>query len=62
MQKVLAAHGASKVSAYVTHAVFPKRSWTKFVHTDGGKILSNLSQSYLYLAKLASWETVQTAR
>ncbi|KAI3719729.1 hypothetical protein L6452_20631 [Arctium lappa] len=33
-QKVLAAHGATKVSAYVTHAVFPKKSWGRFVHTD----------------------------
>ncbi|KAI3925534.1 hypothetical protein MKW92_013437 [Papaver armeniacum] len=28
--KVLAAHGATKVSAYVTHGVFPKRSWERF--------------------------------
>ncbi|KAI7743729.1 hypothetical protein M8C21_011582 [Ambrosia artemisiifolia] len=34
-QKVLAAHGATKVSAYVTHAVFPKNSWEKFVHKNG---------------------------
>ncbi|KAK3021991.1 hypothetical protein RJ639_045645 [Escallonia herrerae] len=33
-QKVLAAHGAAKVSAYVTHAVFPKRSWERFVHKN----------------------------
>ncbi|XP_065852311.1 ribose-phosphate pyrophosphokinase 4 [Euphorbia lathyris] len=31
-QKVLAAHGAAKVSAYVTHGVFPKRSWERFTH------------------------------
>ncbi|KAL7087222.1 hypothetical protein ACP275_13G054600 [Erythranthe tilingii] len=31
-QKVLAAHGAAKVSAYVTHGVFPKKSWERFVH------------------------------
>ncbi|KAJ0640160.1 putative ribose-phosphate diphosphokinase [Helianthus annuus] len=36
LQKVLAAHGATKVSAYVTHAVFPKNSWKKFVHKNGG--------------------------
>ncbi|VFQ84141.1 unnamed protein product [Cuscuta campestris] len=35
-QKVLAAHGAAKVSAYVTHGVFPKRSWERFLHKDGG--------------------------
>ncbi|KAM7261653.1 hypothetical protein ACFE04_020730 [Oxalis oulophora] len=31
-QKVLKAHGAAKVSAYVTHGVFPKRSWERFLH------------------------------
>ncbi|XP_022850006.1 ribose-phosphate pyrophosphokinase 4 isoform X1 [Olea europaea var. sylvestris] len=35
-QKVLAAHGAAKVSAYVTHAVFPKRSWERFLHKNDG--------------------------
>lgn len=33
-QKVLAAHGATKVSAYVTHAVFPNRSWGRFIHKN----------------------------
>ncbi|KAF8410997.1 hypothetical protein HHK36_003536 [Tetracentron sinense] len=33
-QKVLAAHGATKVSAYVTHGVFPKRSWERFTHKN----------------------------
>lgn len=37
-QKVLAAQGAAKVSAYVTHAVFPKNSWERFVHKNDGKI------------------------
>ncbi|KAG6776274.1 hypothetical protein POTOM_019780 [Populus tomentosa] len=35
-QKVLAAHGAAKVSAYVTHGVFPKRSWERFTHKNEG--------------------------
>lgn len=35
-QKVLAAHGASKVSAYVTHGVFPKRSWERFTNDGAG--------------------------
>lgn len=40
-QKVLTAHGASKVSAYVTHAVFPKQSWERFLHTkDAEKAFS----------------------
>ncbi|XP_010932113.1 ribose-phosphate pyrophosphokinase 4 [Elaeis guineensis] len=30
-QKVLATHGAAKVSAYVTHGVFPKQSWERFL-------------------------------
>ncbi|KAL3355912.1 hypothetical protein AABB24_016861 [Solanum stoloniferum] len=35
-QKVLAAHGASKVSAYVTHGIFPNRSWERFLHKNDG--------------------------
>ncbi|KAL3511326.1 hypothetical protein ACH5RR_030727 [Cinchona calisaya] len=35
-QKVLANHGASKVSAYVTHGIFPNRSWERFDHDKGG--------------------------
>ncbi|CAO2814313.1 unnamed protein product [Amaranthus hypochondriacus] len=35
-QKVLAANGAAKVSAYVTHAVFPKRSFERFTHKEDG--------------------------
>ncbi|XP_004516466.1 ribose-phosphate pyrophosphokinase 4 [Cicer arietinum] len=31
-QKVLAANGAAKVSAYVTHGVFPNQSWLRFTH------------------------------
>lgn len=34
-QKVLAAHGASKVSAYVTHGIFPNRSWERFQCDNG---------------------------
>ncbi|KAL2319098.1 hypothetical protein Fmac_032974 [Flemingia macrophylla] len=33
-QKVLAANGAAKVSAYVTHGVFPNQSWMRFTHKD----------------------------
>ncbi|KAK9663974.1 hypothetical protein RND81_14G010500 [Saponaria officinalis] len=35
-QKVLKAHGAAKVSAYVTHAVFPKNSFERFTHKNDG--------------------------
>ncbi|KAF7837440.1 Ribose-phosphate pyrophosphokinase 4 [Senna tora] len=35
-QKVLAANGAAKVSAYVTHGVFPKQSWERFTHKNEG--------------------------
>lgn len=35
-QKVLAAHGASKISAYVTHGIFPNKSWERFGHDNGG--------------------------
>ncbi|XP_075523899.1 ribose-phosphate pyrophosphokinase 4 isoform X1 [Primulina tabacum] len=34
-KKVLAKHGAAKVSAYVTHGIFPNKSWEKFKHDDG---------------------------
>ncbi|CAN6274686.1 unnamed protein product [Urochloa humidicola] len=33
-QKVLASHGAAKVSAYVTHAVFPKQSYERFMGSN----------------------------
>ncbi|XVE83616.1 hypothetical protein DITRI_Ditri16bG0101500 [Diplodiscus trichospermus] len=36
-QKVLVAHGAAKVSAYVTHGVFPKRSWERFTRKNDDK-------------------------
>ncbi|KAI3452688.1 hypothetical protein Pfo_009352 [Paulownia fortunei] len=35
-QKVLAKHGASKISAYVTHGIFPNKSWERFKHDEGG--------------------------
>ncbi|GJM93279.1 hypothetical protein PR202_ga09824 [Eleusine coracana subsp. coracana] len=34
-QKVLAAHGAAKVSAYATHGIFPNKSWEKFQPDNG---------------------------
>ncbi|XP_040866640.1 ribose-phosphate pyrophosphokinase 4 isoform X2 [Glycine max] len=34
-QKVLAAHGATKISAYVTHGIFPNKSWARFGHDNG---------------------------
>ncbi|CAJ2648728.1 unnamed protein product [Trifolium pratense] len=36
-QKVLAANGAAKVSAYVTHGVFPNQSWLRFTHKDASE-------------------------
>lgn len=35
-QKVLAKHGATKISAYVTHGIFPNKSWERFEHDNGG--------------------------
>ncbi|KAE9454641.1 hypothetical protein RHGRI_033395 [Rhododendron griersonianum] len=35
-QKVLAKHGAARISAYVTHGIFPNRSWERFEHDNGG--------------------------
>ncbi|KAF7809329.1 ribose-phosphate pyrophosphokinase 4-like [Senna tora] len=34
-QKVLAAHGAKKISAYVTHGIFPNKSWARFQQDNG---------------------------
>ncbi|KAJ4835788.1 ribose phosphate diphosphokinase subunit prs4 [Turnera subulata] len=45
-QKVLAAHGAAKVSAYVTHGVFPKSSWERFTHRADG---SEKAFSYFWI-------------
>lgn len=39
-RKVLVANGAAKVSAYVTHGVFPKRSWERFMHKNDEKAFS----------------------
>ncbi|XP_057530808.1 ribose-phosphate pyrophosphokinase 3, mitochondrial [Amaranthus tricolor] len=36
-QKVLAAHGAAKISAYVTHGIFPNRSWERFKPDTNGR-------------------------
>ncbi|OAY82425.1 Ribose-phosphate pyrophosphokinase 4 [Ananas comosus] len=44
-QKVLAAFGAAKVSAYVTHAVFPKQSWEQFLH---GNIADGSGNQFAY--------------
>ncbi|XP_020587846.1 ribose-phosphate pyrophosphokinase 4 [Phalaenopsis equestris] len=37
-QKVLASNGAAKVSAYVTHGVFPKQSWQRFVQNNSNDL------------------------
>ncbi|KAL2903361.1 Ribose-phosphate pyrophosphokinase 3 mitochondrial [Bienertia sinuspersici] len=36
--KVLAAHGAAKISAYVTHGIFPNKSWERFKHDTAGTL------------------------
>ncbi|XP_044491855.1 ribose-phosphate pyrophosphokinase 4 [Mangifera indica] len=43
-QKVLAANGAAKVSAYVTHGVFPKDSWERFTLKNN----DNLEKAFSY--------------
>jgi hypothetical protein len=39
LQKLLHSLGASKVSAFATHGVFPKRSWERFAHNGNGEYL-----------------------
>jgi ribose-phosphate pyrophosphokinase len=46
-QKVLAKHGAAKVSAYVTHGIFPKRSFERFEHDKGGHPESGLTYFWI---------------
>ncbi|XP_059657877.1 ribose-phosphate pyrophosphokinase 4-like [Cornus florida] len=46
-QKVLAKHGAAKVSAYVTHGIFPHRSWERFEHDNGGCPENGLSYFWI---------------
>ncbi|XP_026404748.1 ribose-phosphate pyrophosphokinase 4-like [Papaver somniferum] len=52
-QKVLAAHGATKVSAYVTHGVFPKRSWERFTSCNE-KEESERAFSYFWITDSCS--------
>ncbi|KAK2994914.1 hypothetical protein RJ640_012107 [Escallonia rubra] len=64
-QKVLAAHGAAKVSAYVTHAVFPKHSWERFVHKNDGNHrhywkFSFFNANFLYHGYLIASNTSQS--
>lgn len=46
-QKVLAAHGAAKVSAYVTHGIFPNRSWERFKSDTAGRPEEGLSYFWI---------------
>ncbi|KAF8390477.1 hypothetical protein HHK36_025003 [Tetracentron sinense] len=46
-QKVLAAHGASKISAYVTHGIFPNRSWERFQQDYGGSPENGLTYFWI---------------
>ncbi|KAF9604064.1 hypothetical protein IFM89_001939 [Coptis chinensis] len=46
-QKVLAAHGATKISAYVTHGIFPNRSWERFQHDNGGSPQDGLTYFWI---------------
>ncbi|GER56019.1 ribose-phosphate pyrophosphokinase [Striga asiatica] len=46
-QKVLAKHGAAKISAYVTHGIFPNKSWERFKHDEGGNPESGMSYFWI---------------
>ncbi|KAJ4843792.1 ribose phosphate diphosphokinase subunit prs3 [Turnera subulata] len=46
-QKVLAKHGAAKISAYVTHGIFPNRSWERFQFDNGGHPGSGLTYFWI---------------
>ncbi|OAY34488.1 ribose-phosphate pyrophosphokinase 4 isoform X1 [Manihot esculenta] len=46
-QKVLAKHGAAKISAYVTHGIFPNKSWERFEYDNGGRPGTGLSYFWI---------------
>ncbi|GMI90194.1 phosphoribosyl pyrophosphate (PRPP) synthase 3 [Hibiscus trionum] len=46
-QKALAADGAAKISAYVTHGIFPNRSWQRFEHDNGGRPENGLTYFWI---------------
>ncbi|XP_042416694.1 ribose-phosphate pyrophosphokinase 4-like isoform X1 [Zingiber officinale] len=46
-KKVLAAHGAERISAYVTHGIFPNRSWERFEHDNGAGPNNGLSYFWI---------------
>nr|CAB43552.1 phosphoribosyl diphosphate synthase [Arabidopsis thaliana] len=46
-QKVLAAHGAAKISAYVTHGIFPRSSWKRFKLDTKGDPAEGLSYFWI---------------
>lgn len=46
-QKLLARHGAAKVSAYATHGVFPQRSFERFQHDNGKGVENGFSHFWI---------------
>ncbi|KAL9665040.1 hypothetical protein QQ045_020449 [Rhodiola kirilowii] len=46
-QKVLANHGAAKISAYVTHGIFPNNSWKRFKHDNEGNPANGLTYFWI---------------
>ncbi|KAG6757142.1 hypothetical protein POTOM_037444 [Populus tomentosa] len=45
-RKILANHGAAKISAYVTHGIFPNKSWERFESDNGGTACMNASPNF----------------
>ncbi|KAL3835601.1 hypothetical protein ACJIZ3_010337 [Penstemon smallii] len=46
-QKVLAKHGATRISAYVTHGIFPNKSWERFKHDNEGNPESGMTYFWI---------------
>ncbi|CAL1395247.1 unnamed protein product [Linum trigynum] len=46
-QKVLAKHGATRVSAYVTHGIFPNQSWQRFQSDSAGNPATGLTHFWI---------------
>ncbi|CAN1313024.1 Ribose-phosphate pyrophosphokinase 3, chloroplastic [Linum perenne] len=61
-QKVLAKHGAARVSAYVTHGIFPNQSFERFQLDDGGNPATGLTYFWITDSCPSTVKAVMTRR
>ncbi|CAN1795087.1 Ribose-phosphate pyrophosphokinase 3, chloroplastic [Linum perenne] len=61
-QKVLAKHGAARVSAYVTHGIFPNQSFERFQLDNGGNPATGLTYFWITDSCPSTVKAVMTRR